>query len=423
MQIASALGGFSMGQADTLRKAMGKKKTDIMRQMKVKFVAGAVARGYDEQVAREIFEEMEFFAAVRLQQEPLGGLRAAVAADRLAEGAPPGRVHGRDHDLGDAQERAHHAADRRVQGLGLTIVPPDINRPRAEFSVRDGRDRVRAGRGARAWGRRRSTSVRRREELGRDFTDLFDLCGHVDLQKVNRKVLEGLIHAGAWTGCPATARRCVANLDRAIASGQKAARDRAGGQASLFGGAAQRRELKPPLHARREPFDPLVQLSLEREAVGFYLSRPPVPGVRRADRRRCRWSPCAARRHAGEGTWVDLVGVVTSHTKARDKHKRVYARAHFEDRDGDDLGWSSTPASTRRRGRWWRATSMQVVSGRVQVRSDGEREIVVDRLTRIDEVLGTWVKDVFLRSTSRQPGGPASRAWAPCSPPAASRRR
>jgi DNA polymerase-3 subunit alpha len=393
MQIAAAMGGFSMGEADTLRKAMGKKKMDIMSALKVKFVDGARSRGHDERAASEIYEEMEFFAEY-------GFNKSHSAAYALLS-------------IQTAWLKAHHPAEfmaatmttemrksERItqlidecKALGLVIVPPDINRPRSEFGVRDGQ--VVFGLGAvRGVGAAAIDVVAAcREELARDFTDLFDLCEHVDLQKVNRKVLEGLINAGAMDLLPGHRRQLLMSLDRALAFGQKAARDRAGGQASLFGGLAAP-QLRPSL-PECEPFDPLVLLGRERDAVGFFLSGHPFHEYRELIAGLPVGSTAGAGR-AGDGAWFDLVGIITSHTSHRDRHKRVYARAHFEDRAGviSLIIYSSIYEQVRP---LIGCESVLAVGGRVQMRSDGQRELVVDRLTRIDEVLGTWVRDVFLK--------------------------
>jgi DNA polymerase III subunit alpha len=280
-----------------------------------------------------------------------------------------------------------------VQGPGLTIKPPSINQPRAEFGVdRDGA--ILFGMGAvKGVGSSAIESVMASAAaLGRPFTDIFDLCAHIDLQKVNRKVLESLIHAGALDCLHGDRATLAANLDRALIHGQKAARDREGGQASLFGGAAQV-ALKPTLQ-EAEPYDPLVQLSLERQAVGFFLSGHPFQEYREL----IEGLPVATTQAAaarGEGAWVDLVGVITSFRNARDKHKRLYARAHFEDRSGviEVVIYARLYAEA---AALVAGDAILVIGGRIQVRGDGTRELVADRITRVDEVLGCWTREVLL---------------------------
>ncbi|MFO7608509.1 MAG: hypothetical protein R6X35_04830 [Candidatus Krumholzibacteriia bacterium] len=369
--------------------------------MKVGFLAGARAGGFDERIAREIYEEMEFFAqygfnkshsaAYALLSIQTAWLKAHHPAEFMAATMTT--------EMKKA-ERITQLIDE-VKALGIAIRPPDINRPFSEFGVVEGE--IVFGMGAvKGVGSAAIEVIREAwQALGRDFADLFDLCEHVDLQKVNRKVLEGLIHAGAMDRLPGHRRRQLANLDRALSFGQRQARDRAGGQASLFGGPAAAPTMRPTL-AECEPFDPLVELSNERRAVGFFLSGHPFHEYREL-MASLPVGTTAGAHQRGEGAWIDLVGVVTSHTKHRDRHKRVYARAHFEDKAGVvPLTVYSSLYETARP--LVESDSVLVVGGRVQVRSDGSREVVADRIVRIDEVLGTWVKDVYLRLDLEQAG-------------------
>ncbi len=401
MQIASAMGGFTMGMADTLRKAMGKKNLEMMAEMKVKFLEGAQSGGFDETVAREIYEEMEFFAQYGFNKSH------SAAYALLSIQTAWLKAHHPAEFMAATMSTEMRKSDRitqlidEVKALGIGICPPDINNPRAEFGVRDGE--VVFGMGAVKGVGAAAIDVIRDcwQELDRDFTDLFDLGENVDLQKVNRKVLVGLINSGAMDRLPGHRNQLLQNLDKAIAFGQKTARDRAGGQASLFGGGAAAEMLKPTL-SDCDPFDPLVQLSKERAAVGFFLSGHPFQEYREVVAS-LPTTDCAASHRRGEGSWVDLVGVITSHTKHRDKHKRIYARANFEDQTG------VVPLTIYSRqydavAELVECDSVLVIGGRVQVRSDETREIVVERITRIDEVMGLWVKDIFLNIDLDQAG-------------------
>jgi len=393
MQIASTMGGFTMGQADTLRKAMGKKKLEMMAEMKVQFLDGAKQQGYNLRTAQEIYEEMEFFAQYGFNKSH------SAAYALLSIQTAWLKAHHPAEFMAATMSTEMRKSDRitqlidEVKALGLGICPPDINHPRSEFGVRDG-DIVFGMGAVKGVGSAAIDVIAAcREELGRDFTDLFDLCENVDLQKVNRKVIEGLINAGAMDRLPGHRRQLSANLDRALSFGHSAARDRAGGQASLFGGSAAAEVLKPVLQDC-EPFDPLVKLSKERQAVGFFLSGHPFHEYRELIESLPVGSAVEAHR-CGEGTWVDLVGVITSHTKHRDRHKRIYARANFEDTSGV-ISLTVYNRLYEEAKDLVESDSILVMGGRIQVRSDGSREIVVDRLTRIDEVLGTLVRDIYL---------------------------
>ena len=394
MQIASAMGGFTMGQADTLRKAMGKKKLDMMAEMKVQFLEGAARGGFKEHVAREIYEEMEFFAQYGFNKSHSAAYALLSIQTAWLKAHHPAEFMAATMSTEMRKsERITQLIDE-VKALGIRICPPDINQPRSEFGVRDGE--IIFGMGAvKGVGSAAIDIIAGcRDELGRDFSDIFDLCEHVDLHKVNRKVLEGLINAGAMDRLPGHRNQLLLNLDKALAFGQKTARDRAGGQASLFGAGPAADVLKPSL-TECEAFDPLVQLSKERAAVGFFLSGHPFEEYRELVEG-LPTSTCAAAHRRGEGSWVDLVGVITSHTKHRDRNKRVYARGNFEDRTGV-VPLTIYARQYEQNIALIESDTIVVVGGRVQVRSDESREIVVDRITRIDEVLGLWVQDIFMR--------------------------
>jgi len=344
-------------------------------------------------VAREIYEEMEFFAQYGFNKSHSAAYALLSIQTAWLKANHPAEF------MAATMSTEMRKSDRitqlidEVKALNITIRPPDINQPRAEFGVHNG-EIIFGMAAVKGVGAAAIDIIRDcHNDLGRDFTDLFDMCENVDLQKVNRKVLEGLINSGAMDLLPGHRHQLLMNLDKAIGFGQNAARDRISGQRDMFGGTSVAESLKPTM-SDCEKFDPLVEWSKERAAVGFFLSGHPFEEYHELIES-LPTSACAAAHGRGEGTWVDLVGVITSHTKHRDKHKRVYARANFEDQTGV-VPLTIYSRQYEKVVELVESDSILVVGGRVQVRSDEAREIVVDRIIRIDEVLGTWVKDIFL---------------------------
>ena len=393
MQISSAMGGFSMGQADTLRKAMGKKKKSIMAEMRVMFIDGAIERGYAKDLAEKVFDDMAFFAEYGFNKSHSASYAVLSLQTAWLKAHHPAEFMAATMTTEMSKsDRVTELIDE-VKQLNLKILPPSVNRPRVEFGVKDGA--IVFGMGAvKNVGSKAIEEIRRaREEVRRDFHDIFDLCASVDLGSINRKVLESLINAGALDELEGNRPTQLHNLDRALQYGNRKARDRIGGQASLFGGA-QAELVKPQLEPR-DPQDPLVELSLERKAVGFFLSGHPFQEYREfmdsvpvADTR------IAHRR--GEGEWVDLAGVITSFSESRDRNKRLYARCHFEDRAGmieltvySSLYETAAPLV--------QGDSILLVGGRVRARGDNARELVADRIVPIDEALAGWTRGLLLR--------------------------
>ncbi len=393
MQIASELGGFSMAEGDTLRKAMGKKIKHIMDEMRVKFIQGARRNQIRERTAASIFDEMALFAQYGFNKSHSASYAVLTLRTAWLKAHHPAEF------MAATMSTEMRKADRitvlidEVKNLGLTIAPPDINDPRPEFAVRG--NTIVFGMGAvKNVGAKAIEEIQAaRRDLGRGFRDLFDLCAHIDLQKVNRKVLEGLIHAGALDRLHGHRREMSANLDRAMAHGHQMARDRQQGQSSLFGGGQA--EGVSPQFDPCGAYDPLERLSREREAVGFFLSGHPFQEYREF----ITALPVTNTRQIprlGEGTAVDLVGVVTSYTEARDKHKRIYAKTHFEDRTGmiELIVYARLYEQV---AHLVQSDAILVASGRVRVRSDDKREIVCDRLVHVDEALAAWTDKVLLR--------------------------
>ncbi len=400
MQIASAMGGFTMGEADSLRKAMGKKIKHLMGQMRSKFIEGATRNGFAAATAEAVFDEMAFFAEYGFNKSHSASYAVLSLHTAWLKANHPAEF------MAANMSTEMRRADRvtvlidEVKSLGLRIAPPDINDPRPEFGVQD--QTIVFGMGAvKNVGLKAIEEIQAaRSRLGQDFRDAFDLCEHVDLQKVNRKVLEGLIHAGALDRLPGHRREQIENLDRAMAHGQRVARDRRQGQSSLFGGE-QEAAVQPTLQPCAA-YDPLTELSLERQAVGFFLSGHPFQEYREL----ITALPTATARQVSslrEGSWVDLVGVVTSFSEARDKHKRLYARAHFEDRSGllELVVYARLYAET---AHLVHSDVILVAGGRVQVRADQKREVVAERLVPVDEALAGWTEAVLLKLDLDGPG-------------------
>jgi DNA polymerase-3 subunit alpha len=302
MRIARELGGFTLGEADILRKAMGKKKADVMQAQRAKFVAGATGNGVSERKAGQIFDLMEHFAgygfpkahatAYALLAYQTAYLKANYpwhfAASLLTIEAP--NTDKLALYLGECRDR------------GIPILPPDVNESRLRFEVepdkgvRFGLTAIKnVGEGA----IQSLLDVRRKQAR---LTSLVSLCEELDLRLVNKRVFESLIKAGAFDSLargtpygalPSTALRprLLAAVDGACDYGARAQRDRDQGQAQLFGAdfgsgssgdgegtgvsCAADGPKSVPLPAAT-PWTEAEQLAFEKETLGLYWSGHPV---------------------------------------------------------------------------------------------------------------------------------------------------
>jgi DNA polymerase-3 subunit alpha len=282
MRIAAVLAGFSMGQSDVLRKAMGKKDPKVMAKQREAFVEGAKKNGVNEKKATKIFDLMEYFAGYGFNKShsttyawvayQTGYLKANypwhfVAALLTIEAANTDKLA---MYLGECRD------------LGVPILPPDVNSSELRFTVT--KEGVRFGLCAvKNVGEGAVQSILAvRRELGR-VDSLHTLCEYADLRLVNKRVLESLIKAGALDSlvpdAAADTRRARARLfaavDKAIEHGGRHQRDRDQGQNQLFGGGGDDEHGAVPL-ADAVPWAEAVQLAGEKEALGFYFSGHPL---------------------------------------------------------------------------------------------------------------------------------------------------
>jgi DNA polymerase-3 subunit alpha len=280
IRIASEIAGFSLGKADILRRAMGKKKITEMQKLKGEFIEGAKANGLSEKVAREIYDYVEKFASYGFNKSHSAGY--ALIAYQTAYL----KVHYPAEFMASSLTSESGDTDRVVilidecRRLKIPIYPPDVNRSEAHFTVEDGGIRFGLGAVKNVGLGAIEQIVESRKELG-DYRTLFDLAERVDGQKVNRKVLESLIHAGACDGLEGHRAQQKAALDDVLHYSQLIREEKHRGQESLFGagGALDQPVVKPTLPEMEEWTDAQKQM-FEKEALGFFLTTHPLEPYR-----------------------------------------------------------------------------------------------------------------------------------------------
>jgi DNA polymerase III subunit alpha len=283
LKIAADMAGFSMSEADDLRKAMGKKIPALMAEQRAKFLQGAKGRGVKEKVAERVFELMEKFAGYGFNKAHATayGIVAYQTAYLKANYPVEFMAALLTSEMANTDKVVVHMDECRTMGIG--ILPPDVNVSRFSFAV-DG-ETIRFGLGAiKNLGQKAiEIMVAAREQAGR-FTSLGDFCRRLDLQLVNRRVVESLLKAGAFDSMARPRAQMMAALDGAFEAGQRHQRERDQGQVSMFdllGGAADGGAVAEPdaLDPTIPEWDPEQRLLGEKEVLGFYLSGHPLRGV------------------------------------------------------------------------------------------------------------------------------------------------
>jgi DNA polymerase-3 subunit alpha len=279
MEIAKELAGFSLFEAEDLRRAIGKKDHALMASLKDKFIEGCVGNGAADAVARQLWDDME-----KAQDYSFNKSHAACYAliayrtAWLRANHPCEYMAALISSVMNTKDRVPFYVNA-CHELGIEVLPPDVNESQVDFAVVDGQIRfgLNAVKGVGEIACR--TIVRAREEGG-PFESIWDFTERVDSSVVNKRALESLVKCGAL---PGSRRGMLALLEQALSYGQRQQADRLAGQGSIFdtdAGSAEtgRERHHPPIPA--EEFEKTELLRLEKETLGLYVSEHPLAPLR-----------------------------------------------------------------------------------------------------------------------------------------------
>lgn len=287
MQTAQILGGYSLGGADLLRRAMGKKKAEEMAEHRLTFRAGAAKNGISEEKADEIFDLMEKFAGYGFNKSH------AAAYSLLAYHTGWLKVHytaeffcaNMTVEMDDTDKLKVLFEDAQ-KNFGMTFEPPDVNRGNYRFEpVTD--KVIRYGLGAvKGTGQLAVEAVVRAREEGGPFKSLFDFCVRVDRQRINKRTVEALIKAGAFDALQQNRAALVASIDRAFEFASATEANAA--QVDIFGECEHGSATQEPELVDATPWGVKERLTFEKTAIGFYLSGHLFDEVAHEVRRFCK---------------------------------------------------------------------------------------------------------------------------------------
>jgi DNA polymerase-3 subunit alpha len=286
MRLARELAGFTLGEADELRRAMGKKDAAKMAAKRAAFMDGCRARDIPEKKAKKVFEFIEYFAGYGFPKSHSTAYALLAYQTAYLKANYPRHFMAAllTIESQNSDKVALYLAECRE--LGVPVLPPDLNRSEMAFVVQA--DGVRFGLGAiKGAGEGAIQSIlETRRTLGGRVTSLFELAEHVDLRLVNKKVFECLVKAGALDSLAPGGRgeylawraRLLASLDRVLDHGNRHQRDRDQGQSQLFGGdePAQDARDDAALLTPARPWTETEALTCEKEALGLYMSGHPL---------------------------------------------------------------------------------------------------------------------------------------------------
>ncbi len=385
MRIASELAGFSLGKADILRRAMGKKKADLMAQMRKEFVEGAQKNGVERKIAEEIFNLMDRFARYGFNKSH------AACYSVVAYQTAYLKAHYPAEFMAATMTSEMGSTDRIVffmeecKRMGLEVLPPDVNASEANFTVVEGK--IRFGLGAiKNVGMGAIQSIVEARRKGGPFTTIFDFCSRVDLRAVNKKVIESLIQAGAMDSLQGHRAQLMAAVDVAAGYAANLEAQRARNQASLFDSDEEESAITPPLPSVPE-WDASEKLNREKAVLGFYVSGHPL------DRHRLEVEAFSTLRlneleEQKDGRQVSVCGIVQAVKTHLDRRNRAMAFFTVENFTGSIECLAFSDAYQKHR-ELVAVDQIVVVRGRLSVREEEKPKILVDEVLSLPEA---WSK-------------------------------
>jgi DNA polymerase-3 subunit alpha len=278
IRLSQVLGNFSLGEADLLRRAMGKKNPQEMAEQKARFMDGARDNKIDEKKADHAFELMAYFAGYGFNKSHSAAYAVLTYQTAYLKANHPLEFMAALMTSEQSNQDKVNRLIRECRAAGLQILPPDVNESGSQFTVAGGA--IRFGLGAvKGLGEAAIESIVEAREKGAPFASLYDFCERVDTQKVNHRVLDTLIKCGAFdhSGGAHRASLCLA-ADEAMASGARHQRDRRHGQMNMFELLGTQDTAAPASlnWPKAEPWPENIRLNFEKEALGFFITGHPL---------------------------------------------------------------------------------------------------------------------------------------------------
>ena len=337
IQISNRIGGYSLGEADLLRRAMGKKNATEMAQQRERFVDGARAKGHPPKKAEKVFDHMEKFAGYGFNKSHSAAYAYLAYITAYLKAHYPTEFFSAllTSESGNTAKVVKYINECR--DMNIKVLPPDVNS--SEFFFTPTQDAIRFGLGAikNVGGNAVESIVLARTDAARKdakpFTSLYDFCERVDLGAVNRRAVESFIKAGAMDSLEGTRAQLMAVIDSAMETGARAAKDKASGQSGLFAQLAAEQPADEHPLPKVPDWAPREKLTAEKETLGFYITGHPLDEYREKVEQLATHSTSKLEGLA-KNTEVALCGILAAIQRRRTKEGKAWASLQIEDWDG-----------------------------------------------------------------------------------------
>jgi DNA polymerase III subunit alpha len=341
LQIANRIGGYSLGEADLLRRAMGKKKAEEMAKQRARFQEGAKAKGHTSRKVDKIFDQMAKFAGYGFAKSHSAAYAYLAYVTAYLKTHYPTEFMSAllTSQTGNTANVVKYINECRV--MGMRVLPPDVNSSGFDFTP-DG-DAIRFGLGAvKNVGANAVESIVKARDTstggGGRFGSLYDFCERVDLGAVNRRTIESLIKAGAFDSMKGdslegTRAQLTAVIDSAMETGTRTQKDRESGQSGLFAALVQEQPAAEHPLPKVPDWTGQAKLIGEKETLGFYITGHPLD--QHMDKvKELASHTSASLESLAKNTEVALCGILTGVQRRRSKEGKLWASMQIEDLEG-----------------------------------------------------------------------------------------
>jgi DNA polymerase-3 subunit alpha len=340
MQIAQVLAGYTLGGADLLRRAMGKKIQSEMDAQRQQFVEGATVRGVDRARAELIFDQMAKFAGYGFNKSHAAAYALVAYQTAYLKANYPVEFIAASMTLDLGNTDKLNLFRRELARLGIALLPPDINRSEVTFSVEadatDGKPAIRYALAAvKGVGEQAMRDIVAERDRAGAFCDLFDFAARLETRSFNRRQFESLVKAGAFDCLDPNRAQCFAAADLLLRQASRAAEERETRQESLFAAIDRGFAARPSLPVV-EDWPAVEKLQHEFDAIGFYLSSHPLDPYGRSLERAgiLRWVDLPAAPAAGGASRFRLAGIVIGKKERTSARGNRFAFVQLSDTSG-----------------------------------------------------------------------------------------
>ena len=333
MQISNVVAGYSLGEADMLRRAMGKKKIEEMDAQRERFLKGAAEKGFNVKKSEKLFDLMAQFAEYGFNKSHSAAYAylAYITAYLKAHYPVEFMAALLTSETGNVAKVVKYINECR--DMKIKVLPPDVNA--SDWTFTPDSDAIRFGLGAiKNLGQGAVDAITAARTKSGGFTTIYQFCEEVDLQSINKRMIESLIRAGAMDSMEGTRAQLMLGIDGAMESGQRSWRDKQSGQEGLFGLLMGGADAHPhQTLPKANDWTPKDKLQSEKDVLGFYVTGHPLEQYEEKVRELASHSSGSLEGLA-KGVEVAMCGVITGVVRKRNREGKPWAVMQLEDRDG-----------------------------------------------------------------------------------------